>query len=303
MNELVAPNHTTIMKILLLNVALLLAALPLTAQAQDAPKVIPLWEKGAPGFEDRRDEPEQAASYWVKNVHNPSLTVFLPPKDKATGAAVIVCPGGGFKELGFNGEGVAPAQFLTNLGIAAFALKYRLPRETNSPYSLPKHAREDGQRAMRLVRSHAKEWGIDPNRIGIMGFSAGGEVASLVAYSPGDGEAKATDPIDQLSASPSFQIMIYPGPLGIPEVIPTNAPPSFWLAANDDRQPARTIAEMLPKYRAAKVPIEVHLFAKGGHAFNMGNRSKLVTVKRWTNRLADWLADNVLVTEPVANSK
>ncbi len=303
MNELVAPNHTTIMKILLLNVALLLAALPLTAQAQDAPKVIPLWEKGAPGFEDRRDEPEQAASYWVKNVHNPSLTVFLPPKDKATGAAVIVCPGGGFKELGFNGEGVAPAQFLTNLGIAAFALKYRLPRETNSPYSLPKHAREDGQRAMRLVRSHAKEWGIDPNRIGIMGFSAGGEVASLVAYSPGDGEAKATDPIDQLSASPSFQIMIYPGPLGIPEVIRTNAPPSFWLAANDDRQPARTIAEMLPKYRAAKVPIEVHLFAKGGHAFNMGNRSKLVTVKGWTNRLADWLADNVLVTEPVANSK
>lgn len=291
------------MKTLLITVALLLAALPLTAQAQPAPQVIPLWEKGAPGFEDRRDEPEQAASYWVKNVHNPSLTVFLPPKDKATGAAVIVCPGGGFKELGFNGEGVAPAQFLTNLGIAAFALKYRLPRETNSPYSLPKHAREDGQRAMRLVRSHAKEWGIDPNRIGIMGFSAGGEVASLVAYSPGDGEAKATDPIDQLSASPSFQIMIYPGPLGIPEVIPTNAPPSFWLAANDDRQPARTIAEMLPKYRAAKVPIEVHLFAKGGHAFNMGNRSKLVTVKGWTNRLADWLADNVLVTEPVANSK
>lgn len=303
MNKLVAPNHTAIMKILLLTVALLLAALPLTAQAQDAPKVIPLWEKGAPGFEDRRDEPEQAASYWVKNVHNPSLTVFLPPKDKATGAAVIVCPGGGFKELGFNGEGVAPAQFLTNLGIAAFALKYRLPRETNSPYSLPKHAREDGQRAMRLVRSHAKEWGIDPNRIGIMGFSAGGEVASLVAYSPGDGDATAADPIDQLSASPSFQIMIYPGPLGIPEVIPTNAPPSFWLAANDDRQPARTIAEMLPKYRAAKVPIEVHLFAKGGHAFNMGNRSKLVTVKGWTNRLADWLADNVLVTEPVANSK
>ena len=173
---------------LLLNFALLLAALPLTAPAQTAPQVIPLWEKGAPGFENRRDEPELAASYWVKNVHNPSLTVFLPPKEKATGAAVIVCPGGGFKELGFNGEGVAPAQFLTNLGIAAFALKYRLPRETNSPYSLPKHAREDGQRAMRLVRSHAKEWGIDPNRIGIMGFSAGGEVASMVSYTSGEGD-------------------------------------------------------------------------------------------------------------------
>ena len=303
MNELVAPNHTAIMKILLLNVALLLATLPLTAQAQDAPKVIPLWEKGAPGFEDRRNEPEQAASYWVKNVHNPSLTVFLPPKEKATGAAVIVCPGGGFRELVFKGEGIAPAQFLTNLGVAALVLKYRLPRETNSPYSLPRHAIEDGQRAMRLVRSHAKEWGIDPNRLGILGFSAGGEVASLVAYGPGEGDAKATDPIEQLSASPNFQIMIYPGPLGIPETIPTHAPPSFWLAANDDQQPARTIAEMLPKYRAAMVPMEVHLFAKGGHGFNLGDRSKLVTVKGWTNRLADWLADNVLITETMGNRK
>ncbi len=268
-----------------------------------AQQVIPLWEKGAPGFENHRNEPEQSASYWVKNVHNPSLTVFLPPKEKATGAAVIVCPGGGFRELVFKGEGIAPAQFLTNLGVAALVLKYRLPRETNSPYSLPRHALEDGQRAMRLVRSHAKEWGIDAKRIGILGFSAGGEVASLVTYSPGEGDAKATDPIEQLSASPNFQIMIYPGPLGIPETIPANAPPSFWLAANDDQQPARTIAEMLPKYRAAKVPIEVHLFAKGGHGFNMGDRSKLATVKGWTNRLSDWLTDNVLVPETVGNSK
>lgn len=272
-------------------------------QAQLAPQVIPLWEKGAPGFESRRNEPEQAASYWVKNVHNPSLTVFLPPKDKATGAAVIVCPGGGFKELVFKGEGVAPAQFLTNLGIAAFALKYRLPRETNSPYSLPKHALEDGRRAMRLVRSHAQEWGIDPNRIGILGFSAGGEVASFVSYDPGEGDANATDPIDRFSARPDFQIMIYPGPLGIPEKVPTNAPPSFWLAAIDDPQPTRTISEMLPKYRAAKVPIEVHLFAKGGHAFNMGDRSKFVAVKGWSNRLADWLTDNVLVAPTDGGSK
>ena len=82
------------------------------AIAADTPQVIPLWANGAPGFEDRRNEPEQAASYWVKNVHNPSITIFLPPKEKATGAAVIVCPGGGFRELGFNGEGVAPSFFL-----------------------------------------------------------------------------------------------------------------------------------------------------------------------------------------------
>ena len=271
--------------------------------AADVPQIIPLWTNGAPGFEDRRNEPELAASYWVKNVHNPSITVFLPPKEIATGAAVIVCPGGGFKELGFNGEGVAPSMFLTNFGIAAFALKYRLPRETNSPYSLPQHAREDGQRAMRLVRSHANEWGIDPNRIGMMGFSAGGEVVSLVAYSPGEGDENAVDPIDRLSASPNFQIMIYPGPLGIPEVIPTNAPPSFWLAANDDRQPARTISEILPKYRAARLPIEVHLFSKGGHAFNMGTRSKLTTIKGWPSRLADWLTDNVSSMDNPGNTK
>jgi acetyl esterase/lipase len=265
--------------------------------AQEGPLILPLWENGTPGFEDRRHEAEQAASYWVKNVHNPSITAFLPPKEKATGAAVIVCPGGGFKELGYLGEGGAPAMYLTNFGIAAFALKYRLPRETNSPYSLPKHAREDGQRAMRLVRHHAKDWGIDPNRIGMMGFSAGGEVVSLTTYSPGEGDSTAVDPIDRLSATPNFQIMIYPGPLGIPEVVPPNAPPSFWLAANDDRQPARTISEILPKYRAARVPIEVHLFAQGGHAFNMGTRSKLTTIKGWPSRLADWLTDNILTVD------
>lgn len=290
------------MKSMLSAVALLMT-LQLAGLAQEVPPVVPLWANGAPGFEERRNEPEQAASYWVKNVHNPSLTVFLPPKETATGVAVIVCPGGGFRELGFNGEGLAPAMYLTNFGIAAFALKYRLPRETNSPYSLPRHALEDGQRAMRVVRHHAKEWGIDPNRVGMMGFSAGGEVVSLTTYNPGTGNPDAADPIDRLSATPNFQIMIYPGPLGIPDVVPTNAPPSFWLAANDDRQPARTIAEMLPKYRAAKAPIEVHLFSKGGHAFNMGTRSRLTTIKGWPSRLTDWLTDNVLNAEIPTDGK
>ena len=111
-----------------------LAALPLlafAASAADSPPVIFLWEKGAPGFENRRDEPEQAKDYWVKNIHNPSLTVFPAPKDKANGAAVIVVPGGGHRELVFKAEGVEPAQYLNNLGITAFVLKHRLPRETN----------------------------------------------------------------------------------------------------------------------------------------------------------------------------
>jgi acetyl esterase/lipase len=282
-----------------LALCLLVGLSPLAASAQEVPQVIPLWPQGAPGFEDRRNEPEQAQSYWVRNIHNPSITVFLPPKEKATGAAVIICAGGGFRELVFNAEGVEPARYLTNLGVAAFALKYRLAREQGSPYSVQKHPREDGQRAMRFVRSRAKEWNIDPNRIGIMGFSAGGEVASMVAYSPAEGDANATDPIDRFSSRPDFQVMIYPGPVGIPEIIPTNAPPAFFLAANDDQQPARTIANMLQKYRTAKVPIEVHLFARGGHAFNLGNRSKLATLKGWPQRLADWMADNNILDASV----
>src|SRR6185295_10063426 len=139
------------------------------------------------GFENRREEAQVAKDYWVKNIHNPSITVFLPPKEKATGAAVIICPGGGHRELVFNAEGVEAAEYLNSIGVAAFALKYRLGREAGSPYSIEKHAREDGQRAMRLVRSRAKEWNIDPERIGLMGFSAGGEVVSMVAFGAGAG--------------------------------------------------------------------------------------------------------------------
>src|SRR3954453_21304292 len=107
--------------IFLPSVVFYLSFLPTSSlSAQTKPVVIPLWAKGAPGFENRRTEPEQAKDYWVKNIHNPSLTVFLPPKEKATGAAVIICPGGGHRELVFNAEGVEPAIFLNNLGVAAF---------------------------------------------------------------------------------------------------------------------------------------------------------------------------------------
>ena len=129
-----------------------------------------------------------------------------------------------------------------------------------------------------------------------MGFSAGGEVASLASYNPGEADPNSSDEIERVSARPDFQIMIYPGPLGIPENIPANAPPAFFLAANDDQGPARIIATVFPKYRAAKIPIEIHLFSHGGHAFNMGNRSKLLTLKGWPSRLSDWMNDNGLLS-------
>jgi acetyl esterase/lipase len=269
------------------------------------PEVIPLWANGAPGSEARRNEPEQAQDYWVKNIHNPSITVFLPPKEKATGAAVVIFPGGGHRELVFNAEGVEAAQYLNSIGVAAFAVKYRLAREEGSTYRLDREGRADAQRAMRLVRSHAAEWGVDPKRIGVMGFSAGGEMVSLVVYSPTEGKADAADPIDRVSSRPDFQVVVYPGPTFMPnDGLPANTPPAFFVAAVDDRGPARVIDEMLTKFRYAGVPIEVHLFAHGGHAFNMGLRSKLKTFQHWPDRLADWMADNgILDPDPAHHAE
>jgi acetyl esterase/lipase len=263
--------------------------------AQEPPHEIPLWANGAPGFESRRNEPIEAKDYWIRNIHNPSITVYLPPKEKATGAAVLICPGGGHRLLVFKAEGVEPAEYLNSLGVAAFVLKYRLAREEGSPYSLREHPRQDAQRAMRMVRSRAADWGIDPNRIGMMGFSAGGEVVSLAAFSSTEGDYAAPLPIDRFSARPNFLIMIYPGPLGIPDQLPLDAPPAFLLAANDDTCCSTPIVKLLGAYRAAKIPVEAHIFTQGGHGFNMGYRSKLATLKGWPQRLADWMADNNLL--------
>jgi acetyl esterase/lipase len=272
--------------------------LVLVAAPVEEPIVVPLWEGGAPGFESRRGEPEEAKDYWVKNVHNPSLTVFLPPKEKATGAAVVICPGGGHRLLVYYAEGVEAARFLKELGVAAFVLKYRLGREEGSPYKIDVHAREDGLRAMRLVRARAAEWGVDPARVGIMGFSAGGEVVSMVAFGDGAGDAEAADPVDRQNGRPDYLVYVYPGPLGIPETLPTDAPPAFLLVANDDRGAARVIASLFQKYRDAGRPVEAHVLAGGGHAFNMGNRSNRASVRGWPQRLADWLADTGILSKP-----
>jgi acetyl esterase/lipase len=271
---------------------------PVTGLAQSARESFPLWENGAPGFESKRNEPESARDYWVKNIHNPSLQVFAPSAGKANGTAVIVCPGGGFRLLVYNAEGVQPAEYLAKLGITVFVLKYRLPREEGSPYSLDKHPREDALRAIRQVRSRAKEYGIDPTRVGMLGFSAGGEVVASVAYVSGKGDANAKDPIDRLDGKPDFQMLVYPGPLGIPETVPADAPPAFLLAANDDPCCGVTTASLLVKYREAKRPVEAHLYTKGDHGFNMGDRSPLQSIKSWPQRMADWLGDSGYLTFP-----
>jgi acetyl esterase/lipase len=266
-------------------------------------KVIPLWVNGAPGFEDRKNIPEQSRDWWVRSINNPSVTVFMPPKEKANGCAVIVAPGGGFRELVFNAEGKQPAEFLNNLGVTVFALKYRLPNEENSPYKM-ENVKQDAYRAVRLVRSRAKEFNIDPNRIGMLGFSAGGAVVMMVSFDKGDGDPMAKDSIDRINGRPDFQMMVYPGGK-VPDKIPSDAPPAFLLCANDDEYGCDKVTiELLQKFREAKVSVEAILLARGKHAFNMGDRSPFKSVKGWPNRMADWLNDSgFLVPSKVKNDE
>lgn len=270
---------------------LILVMLPALAVAQSQPIVIPLWKNGAPGFENRKDIPEQAKDYWIRSINNPSITVYLPPKEKANGCAVIVAPGGGFRELVFNAEGRQAAEFFNSIGVAAFVLKYRLPGEENSPYT-PENVRQDAYRAIRLVRNRADEFHIDPDRIGMLGFSAGGAVVMMVAFDKGDGDPKSPDLVDRINGRPNFQMMVYPGGKA-PKKITADAPPAFLICANDDEYGCDEVTmELLQKFRDAKVPVEAILLSKGKHAFNMGDRSPLKTINSWPQRMADWLNDS-----------
>jgi len=256
------------------------------AIAQDSALVIPLWKNGAPGFENLKNNQEQAKDWWVRNINNPSLTVYPAPPEIANGTAVIICPGGGFTNIVYDAEGKDPSKYLNGLGVTAFVLKYRLFRMEHSPYK-QEHPLQDIFRAMRTIKSRAKEFKVDTSKIGVMGFSAGGEVAGWVSYGFSQNNSNNADAIDKLSARPSFQILIYPGPLAVP-----NAPPTFLLAANGDPCCSEPIIKLVQMHRKAKVPVEMHLYEKGAHAFNMGYRTEFITLKNWPQRLADWMKDN-----------
>jgi len=259
--------------------------------SQDSSFSIPLWQNGAPGFESKKNEPELAKDWWVRNINNPSLTIFLPSKEKANGAAVIICPGGGHMNLVYNAEGIDAAKYFTNLGVTAFVLKYRLYKQENSIYTI-ENTKQDIFRAMRLVRSKAKDFNIDTSRMGVMGFSAGGEIAGWVSYHYDEQHTASNDNVDALSVEPAFTILIYPGPAVVEEPITLPIPPVFMLAASDDSCCSEPIVKLLSIYRQQKVSAEVHLYAQGSHAFNMGYRSQLATLKSWPQRLTDWLNDN-----------
>lgn len=254
-------------------------------------QVIPLWPSGAPGSEARKNEPETKPHPWsIAHIYNPSLTVYTPDEGTANGTAIVIAPGGGHSELVVGEEGDKPAKFFNKLGITCFVLRYRLFREKDSGLTFETAAVADTNRAMRYVRSHAGDWHIDPKRIGLIGFSAGGENLSAVAFGPGLGDPNAPDPIDRADGRPDFAIWIYPGGLGIPDEVPQTAPPAFMLVAGDDDHTA-AILSLIEKYRKAKRPYEAHILSGGGHGFNMGDRSKLTVVNTWPDRLVAWLGD------------
>jgi acetyl esterase/lipase len=261
---------------------------------EEEPKEILLWPKGAPGSEGKTGAEKirvaETGDHVVSNIHKPSITPYLPSPEKATGAAVIIAPGGGHRELWIDHEGYYPARWLSERGVAAFVLKYRLSREENSSYKVEEHELADIKRAIRLVRSRAKEWNLDTARIGVMGFSAGGEVAALSAMRFEKGNKSATDVIDRESSRPAFQALIYPGGSEKFEVV-KNAPPIFLVGGYGDRADiAEGLAQTYLKYKKAGVPAELHIYAKAGHGFGM-RATTPGSVIGWPQRLAEWLDD------------
>ncbi len=283
------------MRLLPVAVVVLLAA-PLASLRADDPPLIHLWEKGAPGFEDRKDVQEvrdrvskETGEYRLTNVHNPYVTVFLPPKEKATGAAVVIVPGGGHRELWVKHEGENVAEWLRERGVASVVLRHRLAREKGSPYKIDEHALQDGQRALRLVRSKATEWNIDPNRVGMLGFSAGGEVVGMVVSKADKGNLGAADPIDRQSAVPSFQGHVYSGPLGIRgQAVTKDTPPAF-IAVGDVDGAAAWLIDYFVALRKEKVTAELHVYAKAPHGFGYRPSKLTRPADAWPQRFEEFL--------------
>lgn len=251
-----------------------------------------LWPNGAPGSEGKA-APESTrltadGEHVISSVHQPSITPYLPTKEKATGAAVIIAPGGGHVELWVDHEGYNVAKWLSERGVAAFVLKYRLAREKGSTYTLEGDALPDIQRAIRLVRGRAAEWGIDPDRIGVMGFSAGGEVAALAATHYDGGDAGAMDAIDRESSKPAFEALIYPGlPHGFK--VSKDTSPAFLLCGEDDRpEISQGLAELYLALQRDGVSAELHIYTGVGHGFGIRARNT-GAIAGWPDRFLEWM--------------
>jgi len=286
----------------------LLLLLPsLAAFASDStPQVVYLWPSGAATLQGAEEKEitvppqprpgERITS--IKNVHTPSIEVHLPPPDKATGAAVVVAPGGGHQQLVWGTEGIDIADWLNSLGVAAFILKYRLAQTPNYHYTVEGEALQDTQRAIRIVRARAKEWGVNPGRVGILGFSAGGALAALADIRFDRGNPNATDPVDQQSCRPDFAGLVYAGWAPMDITAPKDAAPAFLTSAgSDDQFHARQTVEFYNSLFRAGVPADLHIYAHGGHGGGIRSRNG-IPFGTWHHRFQEWLADLGMLKKP-----
>lgn len=254
--------------------------------------VVPLWVNGAPGFEARRDEPEKVINDRQTNIHFPTLTVFLPLPEKATGAAVVIAPGGGHAHLADVHEGYRVAEELAGRGVAGFVLKYRLAKDRaqagQSPYTVDGHALNDLQRAVQLVRSRAREWKISPAAIGVMGFSAGGELAMLAGTRVVSAQPEAKDAIDRHSSRPDFVALMYPARTERTDIALTGSLPPFFIGVGAGDGFVNAITGFFLSLRKAGVETEYHVYAGIGHGFGLRPINP-PSVNLWPAQFVAWL--------------
>ncbi|MBC8165334.1 MAG: alpha/beta hydrolase [Bryobacteraceae bacterium] len=257
------------------------------------PAIVSLWPQGAPGSEAKSSEEvtriaQPNGDRVVSGVHKPSITVYLPSGAVKSRAGVVIAPGGGHRELWTDHEGHNVAKWLSEHGVAGFVLKYRLAREKDSTYTIEGASLDDTQRAIRVVKSRAQEWGIEPERIGVMGFSAGGELAALAAVRSTGTNSQPKDEVDKLSARPAFQALIYPA-------IPAGAqpskemPPAFLACGENDRlNISQGLPELYLAMKKAGMSAELHVYGKAGHGFGLRPQVKS-PVQEWVQRFHEWL--------------
>jgi len=287
---------------------LLLAAGLAALVANAAPSApIPLWPGLPPG--EVKELPPEADQFKsppdpliagrpiirLANVSTPTLTIYRPDPAKDTGATVVVCPGGGYFILAMDLEGTEVCEWLNSLGVTGVLLKYRVPGRAGRERYAP--ALEDAQRAVGLVRHRARELGIDPKRIGILGFSAGAHLSAALAANHAQRAYPVVDAADAVSCRPDFMVLIYPGGLVNreqkdavrPEVAPVKGvtPPAFLAMAQDDPVRVENATAFYLALKNAGVPAELHLYPTGGHGYGLRRTRDDVTT--WPDRVADWL--------------
>jgi acetyl esterase/lipase len=266
-------------------------------RAQEPPKPLDLWPGKPPGDPDGIEEKETPGDRGIKQVAStghPTIAIYSPSKEKNTGAAIVVAPGGGYRVLAFEHEGTQVGEWLASIGVTAVLLKYRVPQRPGDGEN--KAPLQDAQRAISLTRSRAAEWGIDPARIGILGFSAGGHLAANAETNYDHRAYEALDAADQMSCRPDFAILIYPGgvldrqdkeKLSSQMRITKETPPSFLAVSSDDKGSAPGTLKLFQAMREAGVSAELHVFSTGGHGWGM--RKSDQTFGGWTARCEEWM--------------